>query len=376
MILHFLTRARRKILRILAPGLVAHFEDQRLFRELRRSPADLDWRLLGRCPIRRLDAGAVQVGKKLFVFGGYVSTDEVLSVVDVLDLERGQWRERFPMPETMAQSHLALTSDGARYVFAVSGQLGNQCRPATRNGFVLDLQTRGWTELPPLPEARYAATMQLWGGRLHVVGGSRENRHTPANDHWSIAVAEGRATETSWRTEPPIPRGGPHRASAILCGKLYVFGGQEGDYVPIPGNPDYVCTGDLIDEWHHAEVHVLAPGAREWRRAADLPVAVSHTEFSTVQQGNRFVIFGGQHEKNKKARALMLTDAIQCYDAERDTWKILGTLPYRVKTNVVGLHDGFVYSALGQRDRGRDDPFPGEVVAHTWRAKMPVDLFR
>jgi N-acetylneuraminic acid mutarotase len=272
----------------------------------------------------------------------------------------------------MAQSHLAMTTDGVGNIFAVSGQLGNQCRPATPAGFALEVRTRQWTRLPDLPVARYAATMQLWNGRLHLVGGSHEDRHTPAVEHWSLAVADGRATENSWRTEVPIPRGGPHRASAILCGQLYVFGGQEGDYIPIPGNPDYVCTGDLVDEWHHPEVHVLAPGARAWRRAADMPVAVSHTEFSTLQEGNRLVLFGGQHAKDRDARVLKLTDAIQCYDAERDAWKVVGTLPYRVKTNVIGRHDGWIYSALGQRDRGPGDAAAGEIVAHTWRARMPA----
>jgi hypothetical protein len=364
-------RAVRKVCRTFAPDLLARFDDRSLCRALQRSPSDWNWEMLRRCPARRLDAAAAQVGKELFVFGGYVSGDVVLSTVDVLDLERGVWRERFPMPEPMAHSHLALTTDGVGTVFAVSGQWGNQCRPATRAAFALDVKTRRWTELPALPSARYAATMQLWNGRLHVVGGSLEDRHTPAKDHWSLGVAEGRATETAWRAEVPIPRGGPHRASAILDGKLYVFGGQEGDWVPIPGHPDYVGTGDLVDEWHHPEVYMLVSEAREWRRMADMPVAVSHTEFSALRQGNRLILFGGQHAKNREARVLTLTDVIQGYDAERDAWTVLGTMPYRVKTNVIAQHGDWIYSALGQRDRGPSDPAPGEIVAHTWRAKMP-----
>lgn len=43
------------------------------------------------------------------------------------------------------------------------------------------------------------------------MGGSKENRHTPGIDHWSLAVANGKALEKEWRKEVPIPRGGPHR---------------------------------------------------------------------------------------------------------------------------------------------------------------------
>lgn len=61
---------------------------------------------------------------------------------------------------------------------------------------------------------RYAPATQLWRGRLHVMGGSKENRHTPGVDHWSIAVKDGKPLEKEWRKEVPIPRGGPHR-----CGR-------------------------------------------------------------------------------------------------------------------------------------------------------------
>lgn len=44
-----------------------------------------------------------------------------------------------------------------------------------------------------------------------MMGGSKENRHTPGLEHWSIAVKDGKALEKQWRTEIPIPRGGPHR---------------------------------------------------------------------------------------------------------------------------------------------------------------------
>jgi hypothetical protein len=371
---HLFKRALRKGLRLAVPGLLARFDDWSLERGLKRNPSDLQWEMLRRCPAQRLDAGGAKTGKELFVFGGYESINHVLSVVDVLDLETGAWRARFPMPDAMAQSHLAIATDGARFVFVVSGQLGAQCRPATRNCFVLDAQTRAWADFPPLPAARYAATAQLWNGRLHVVGGSREDRHTPAADHWSIAVENGRATEIAWREEPPIPRGGPHRASAILDGKLFVFGGQEGDYIAIPGNPEFVCTGDAIDEIHYPDVYALETGAREWTRKADMPSAVSHTEFSIVQQGNRIALLGGQHVKNIPARAFELAATIQCYDADRDTWKLIGTLPYRTKTNLAALHNGWLYSVAGMRDRSPTDPLTGDTVAHTWRARVSENL--
>lgn len=49
-----------------------------------------------------------------------------------------------------------------------------------------------------------------------MMGGGKENRHTPALEHWSIGVKDGKVLEKEWRTEVPIPRGGPHRFGSNL----------------------------------------------------------------------------------------------------------------------------------------------------------------
>lgn len=58
------------------------------------------------------------------------------------------------------------------------------------------------------------------------MGGSKENRHTPGIDHWSLAVANGKALEKQWRKEVPIPRGGPHRfvsCSFLSCSSCSIL---------------------------------------------------------------------------------------------------------------------------------------------------------
>ena len=61
-----------------------------------------------------------------------------------------------------------------------------------------------------------------------MMGGSKENRHTPGLEHWSIAVKDGKVLEKQWRTEIPIPRGGPHRFVDFLglCNSIGILLGH------------------------------------------------------------------------------------------------------------------------------------------------------
>ncbi|KAK1425945.1 hypothetical protein QVD17_14612 [Tagetes erecta] len=145
----------------------------------------LKWDKMTDSPVPRLDGAAIQINDQLFVFAGYGTIDLVHSHVDVYNFTSNTWGGRFDMPKEMAHSHLGMVTDG-RYVYIVTGQYGPQCRGPTAHTFVLDTITKKWNDMPPLPIPRYAPATQLWRGRLHVMGGSKEDRYTPGVDHWSI----------------------------------------------------------------------------------------------------------------------------------------------------------------------------------------------
>lgn len=315
----------------------------------------------------RHDAGGVQVGPLLLAIGGYVTLDRVLSMVEVLDMAAGRWLPPLAMPAAMPHSHHAIATDGVRYVYIAGGQFGPHCSPASPAVYVLDVASRTWGELPPLPASRYAGVMELVGGRLHFCGGSREDRKTPASEHWSLGV-EGAFADGEWRDEVPIPRGGPHRGSAVISNEMYVFGGQEGDFAPFPGDPECHCD-PRGQEDHYADAYRLDPGGR-WRRVNDLLLPASHTEQSSVTFGHKVLLLGGSIDFERSTSKFELTDAMQIYDAKRDAWSIVGRYPYRAKTVMAGYWDGWLYAAGGQRDVGHDDPSPGVVVADAWRCRM------
>lgn len=330
---------------------------------------NLEWIRLPSGPFPRLDAGAVQIGNLLYCIGGYEDQGHVLDFINIFDLARCEWTDQIPIPSGVPQSHLALACEADRYIYFAGGQVGPHCNPATAGVFIFDTLDRTWNSLPPLPEPRYAATMQLWQDRLHVLGGAKQDRYTPANDHWSMGVKMGQTMEMEWKVEPSLPRGGMHRASAVVNGKLYVFGGQEGDFIPIPGDPNFACSGDTV-EYVYADVFQLNQNSDEWSRLADMPVPSSHTEFSIVVDNHLVYIAGGSCYKDPHTFEIELIDLIQEFDTHTQTWKIAGHLPFRVKTCMTAFHDGWLYISAGQRDQGPDDPRPGPVENCMWRARL------
>ncbi|KAL3526320.1 hypothetical protein ACH5RR_010976 [Cinchona calisaya] len=275
---------------------------------------------------------------------------------------------RFDIPKEKAHSNLGVASDG-RYVYVVSGQYGPQCRAPIARTFVLDTETKEWNSLPPLPAPRYAPATQVWRGRLHVMGGSKENRHTPGVDHWSLAVKNGKAQEKEWRNETAIPRGGPHRACIAVDDRLFVIGGQEGDFVAKPGSPIIKCS--RRHEVVYGDVYMM-DNKTKWKKLLPMPKPNSHIESSWVVVNNSIIIMGGTTEKHPVTKRMILVGEIFQFHLDSLKWSVIGKLPYRVKTTLAGFWDGWLYFTSGQRDRGLDKPQPRKVIGEMWRTRLSL----
>ncbi|KAI8544831.1 hypothetical protein RHMOL_Rhmol08G0325300 [Rhododendron molle] len=327
---------------------------------------ELEWEEMAAAPVPRLDGAALQIKDLLFVFAGYGTIDYVHSHVDIYNFTDNTWGGRFDMPKEMAHSHLGMATDG-RYIYVVTGQYGPQCRGPTARTFVLDTETKKWQDMPNLPVPRYAPATQLWKGRLHVMGGSKENRYTPGLEHWSLAVKNGKALENEWRSEIPIPRGGPHRACVTANNRLYVIGGQEGDFMAKPGSPIYKCS--RRNEVVYGDVYML-DDEMKWKVLPPMPKPDSHIEFAWVVVNNTIVIVGGTTDKHPVTKKMTLVGEVMQFDLDTMKWSVTGKLPYRVKTTLAGFWNGWLYFTSGQRDRGPDNPAPRKVIGQMWRTKL------
>ena len=348
-------------------------EARRLDRDL-AGRGGLRWGRSRPCPRPVFDAGGAQIGPFLYVVCGYTSIEGCNDKIFVFDMRSERWVRRISTPPEFAHSHCAVAADGERFIYFASGQRGAQCRPAIRDAFSYDTLEDSWQRLPPVPAPRYAGAMELWQGRLHFIGGADEDRWTATADHWSLGVCDGKPAEDQWRTEAPIPVAGMHRASAVVNDKLYVFGGQQGDFKAIPGDPDCRCTAFTPEIYLSCGFRLDAPSA-SWERIADLPIATSHCDFAAIVVDDRVLLFGGQVYKDPDRPYLRLTDAIQAYDVREDRWTIAGHLPYRLKIPVVGRLGRHLFVTTGQRGVGQGDT-PGPVTADTWKTTLPEYVAR
>lgn len=328
----------------------------------------LKWEKMAPAPVPRLDGAAIQINNLLYVFAGYGTIDYVHSHVDVYNFTDNTWSGRFDMPKKMAHSHLGMVTDG-RYIYIVNGQYGPQCRGATTHTFVLDTETKIWSSMPSLPFPRYAPATTLWRGRIHVMGGSKEDRHTTSIDHWSLAVKDGHALESEWHTETPIPRGGPHRSCLVVDDRLYVIGGQEGDFMAKPGSPIFKCS--RRNEVVYGDVYML-DNEMKWKQLPSLPKPNSHIEFAWAIVNNSIVLAGGTTEKHPVTKKMVLNGEVFQFNLNTLKWFIIGKLPFRVKTTLVGFWEGWFYFTSGQRDKGPDNPSPKKVIGDMWRTKLEL----
>ncbi|XP_078435523.1 kelch repeat-containing protein At3g27220-like [Wolffia australiana] len=327
---------------------------------------ELEWEQMAGAPVPRLDGAAIQIKNLLYVFAGYGTIDQVHSHVDVYNFSDNTWGGKFDMPKEMAHSHLGMVSDG-RFIYVIGGQYGPQCRGPTSRSFVLDTETKTWSDLPSLPVPRYAPATQLWRGRLHVMGGSKEDRHEPGTEHWSLAVKDGKALENEWQPEIPIPIGGPHRACIVANDKLLVIGGQEGDFMAKPGSPIFKCA--RRNEVVYSNVFMLDDGLA-WKELTPMPKPDSHIEFAWVIVNNSIIIVGGTTEKHPITKKMILVGELFRFNLNSLEWSVIGKMPFRLKTTLVGFWDGWLYFTSGQRDRGPNDPAPRKVLGSTWRTRL------
>jgi hypothetical protein len=285
--------------------------------------ASISWtRTALQSPLHRAEAQSVRVGDRLFVMGGFTRQYfGTTNRVDILNVKTGRWTRAASMPG--AQTHFGAATDGTS-IYVAGGQYGPMLSiRGTTEVWRYDIASNRWSSFTPLPSIRFGGTMQHLNGRLHFVGGNDKSRVRSQDEHY---IFDLRRPRKGWYEAAPLPQPTDHHSSVIVNGKLYILGGE------VEHGTSYLQNDGFFQ---------YDANANAWITLPPLPVASSHNEASTLTDGKRIFLIGGQ--KNQQ----QLIDDVRSFDFERNRWVMHTPLPTARKAGISWIDGNRLFYMTG-----------------------------
>lgn len=174
-------------------------------------PGTNSWSRRKPIPAILFGAAAVTVGKRIYLFGGFVTGDATYAY----DPENDAWQRRAPMP-TSRHGMAAVAIEGKVYV------LGGSTGAAASNALeVYDPVTNQWSRLPSMPTARVFLSAAVVDGKIYAIGGSPDCCGKAVTN--AVEVYDPKMNQ--WRSVAPLLVALQVSAAAEVNEKIYVFGG-------------------------------------------------------------------------------------------------------------------------------------------------------
>ena len=192
-----------------------------------------NWTTAKTMPVARYRLGVVAPPDDVYLYtvggwpsegdtGGFTATEKASTALERYNVCTYRWEPLASLPAPRANVGVALV-DGKIYV--VGGSSANSVAGTYQQYaslFVYDIATNRWTEGAPLPQAYAAMAVTAVNGKVYVFGGLDGNGAASAR---SYAYDPARNV---WTPKAPMP-GGPRylAAAAPLNGEIYVVGGWD-----------------------------------------------------------------------------------------------------------------------------------------------------
>jgi glucose/arabinose dehydrogenase/N-acetylneuraminic acid mutarotase/endonuclease YncB( thermonuclease family) len=312
------------------------------------NPSLFSWDTKAPGPIGRMEAqGGVVIGK-LYIFGGFTTSFDIVTTrADVYDPAANTWTRVADVPEPL--THSADGVDG-QTIYLIGGYIGGDPGPSSPRVWKYDTVANTWSAGPTLPgqragggAARVARFLYFFGGATRTAG---MNDDTDQPFAYRLDLDGG----TSWTRIADLPNPRNHIGGVALNGKVYAIGGQHA-HEEGPGN--------------QAEVDVYDPATNVWTRVRDLPTPTGHV--AIVELAGRILAMG-----NGPATA-----DVVLYDPAANVWMRLPSLPQARASAVAGVINGAVYVTTGHAGDGIAATTNwGGVFTSKWETgtAMPVAL--
>jgi hypothetical protein len=198
-------------------------EDSVLTTAERWSIESREWQTLAPMPTARWGAMTCIAGRLLYVIGGIAGVGEQrtsLRVVEILDLDTGEWRSAAALPEPR---HGGAVTEIDRHIYVLGGQTASAAEATgtqrISNGvLVFRPEDDSWSFTTPMPTARSNAKALVSQGKIFVVGGAA----TPSVFPTLIHVFDPQTL--SWSDGPHLIAGRAGHGAAVRDGIIFAFG--------------------------------------------------------------------------------------------------------------------------------------------------------
>ncbi|WVR06271.1 hypothetical protein IAU60_003301 [Kwoniella sp. DSM 27419] len=260
-----------------------------------------------------------------------------------------------PMPRV---GHASAMADRIMIVWGGDTKV-NVDDPQDEGLYILDLRSQEWTSVPIArgPVGRYGHAVCLVEGRFYVFGGQADGAFM--NDLWMYDIKQLSGDKHKWEqikyATPPPPRRTGHIFVAGNNGKLYLFGGTDGNY-----HYNDTWSFDLAtNTWTELSCIGYIPLPREGHAAA----IVDDTIY----------IFGGRDVKGKDLGDLA---AFKLSNQRWYMFQNMGPRPTPRSGHAMVAASGKIFVVGGEANQAvseaRDDPNQIHIL-DTTKIKYPAD---
>lgn len=280
------------------------------------------WRTAAPAPTKRTEVTAAAVAGKLYLMGGFSAPSlgnvldlAITDLVEEYDTVADRWRSLSPMPAKL--HHAGAVTIGER-IYVVGGftKAFLSVWHPVETLYIYHPASDTWVEGPPMPTARGALAVAELDGRIVAVGGYADSSNTGAVELYD-------PVQGKWDTLPSLPTARDHLAVAVWNGWVYAIGGRlDRDYghnlatvevydtqtgrwvkaadLPTPrsgitaaviGDAIYVLGGES-PEGTFAANEAYSPKTGRWSAMAPMPTS-RHGLGSAVIGEELFVVAGG-----------------------------------------------------------------------------------
>jgi len=236
------------------------------------------WNTQTPLPAPTQEVGSVACNGKAYVLGGIIGQNSQ-GVIDTnkawaYDPNAKTWAPSADYPGQSVDHPGAACLDGIVYLIGGLVRAG----AAVKTIYAYDPGSNSWSQKADLPQARGAAGVAVYGGKIYVAGGLGSVPKGPYADQVELYVYDP-ATNT-WATKAPMPTGRDHLIFKEAGGKIYAIGGR---------------TAVTIQSMTNAN-EVYDPATDTWKGAADgiAPMPTPRAAMAAGTLHGQIQIWGGE----------------------------------------------------------------------------------